>query len=172
MWSWKRSRSVRERAPSTYSVTSSVISLQLNMALCSAEVPLQRLTHLRARAVEEHPLIRHRDTEKITCLLGTHTLEVPQRDDGALALGQRGHDVLHHLHRLLAPEQLLGRLRRPGVGRVLPHPFRVEARGVDPGFATLTPIPLRKRRKRHRPRLACAACLRPVGEDTEDPRLE
>src|SRR4030042_649577 len=54
------------------------------------ETLLERLAHLRARTVEEHPLVRHRDAKETTCFLRAHLLEIPEREDRSLTLGQAG----------------------------------------------------------------------------------
>src|SRR5713226_2437226 len=87
-WS-KRARSGSGRVPSMYSVMSSTSSLQLipvgSVAIRAGqfssdrfEVLLQHRPHLRARAMEQYPLIGLGNDQNVTHLLGRPFLDVAQ----------------------------------------------------------------------------------------------
>jgi hypothetical protein len=82
-------------------------------------VTRQRLAHPGPGAVQQHPLIRHRDRQKITDLVRIEALDVPQRDDRSLRLGQLGDRSFDGGAGLDALQEALGILFRPGPGRAV-----------------------------------------------------
>ena len=116
--------------------------------------------HLRAGTVQEHPLVCLRKLECVTDLLGAPTLDVAEGDHCALRGRQTLDRVSDHPQSLSTEEPLLG----PALRRRSPLPVD-EAVGIDRGLEL-------ERRERSRARLPLPACLRPVRDDAEDPRLE
>src|SRR3954467_5573200 len=106
-----RDRSPGGSSSSRYSVTSSTSSLQLisvtAVTLHPVEVALQLTADLRARSVQQDPLVRVADLERCTYLLRGPAFDIAHRDDDPLALGKPLDRLAHARHRLLREQPFL-----------------------------------------------------------------
>src|SRR5713226_5376318 len=128
-WS-KRARSGSGRVPSRYSVMSSTSSLQLipvgsiairagQFSLDRFQVLLQHRPHLRARAMEQYPLISLGNAQKVTHFFGRPFLDVAQSYHLPL-VGWKGVNRLLDDRTGFLSQKALFRVRAPGFWRCGP----------------------------------------------------
>src|SRR5918992_5247724 len=138
-------------------------------------MPVQRLSHLRPAAMQEHTLVCRADLQQLADLVCAPADEVPQGDDGTLRRRQRGNRPLDDFDRLAQERALLRELtpalrrRRPVVGPA--RAGAVEASAID-GELCCGDLLVAQCREGDAPALRGGARLRPVREIPKEPRLE
>ena len=140
------------------------------------QIPFQLPSHLRARPVQQDPLMGLRDRQDVTDLRGRESFDVTHGDDNSLIRGQGIDRLLHEGAGLMGEEPLLRRLV-PVLRKAHPVPDplvtgREEPVRRDRGLAVVGIVLRRERGKGQRPRLALATTLGLVGQDAEEPGAE
>src|SRR5215211_2803806 len=118
--------------------------------------------------VQQHALVARRELEHVANLLRAEPLDVAERHDQPLALGQLGQRHAELLARLERAEPALGVL--PGPGRRRPALVATEA-VLDRERAAVLVLE-REAGERQRARLALGAGPRLVDRDAEEPGLD